>query len=68
MKRDAAGDLRWVVAPYPTRALAQEASMSTIEFEEFVYRALKLYEVDPTSAWVIQAKKQEKNNCPFIKS
>jgi len=60
MKRDAAGDLRWVVAPYPTRALAQEAGMSTIEFEEFVYRALKLYEVDPTSAWVIQAKKQEK--------
>jgi aminopeptidase len=60
MKRDVAGDLRWVVAPYPTRALAQEASMSTIEFEEFVYRALKLYEVDPTSAWVIQAKKQEK--------
>ena len=60
MKRDAAGDLRWVVAPYPTNALAQEAGMSPIEFEDFVHKALKLYEADPVSAWVAQAKKQEK--------
>jgi len=60
MKRDAAGDLRWVVAPYPTRALAQEAGMSPLEFEEFVYRALKLYETDPVSAWIAQAERQNK--------
>ena len=60
MKRDATGDLRWVVAAYPTNALAQEAGMSLLEYEEFVYRAVKLYEPDPVKAWIEQAKKQEK--------
>lgn len=59
-KRDAAGDLRWVVAPYPTYAMAQEAGMSPIEFEEFVYRAVKLYESDPVKAWIEQGRWQER--------
>jgi aminopeptidase len=60
MRRDASGDLRWVVAPYPTNALAQEANMTPLEFEEFVYKALKLYEHDPVQAWINQAKMQER--------
>ncbi len=60
MKRDAEGSLRWVVTAYPTRAMAQEAGMSPLEFEEFVYHALKLHLEDPISAWVKQAKWQDK--------
>lgn len=60
MRRDATGDLRWVVAPYPTRAMAQEAGMSIIEFEEFVYRAVKLYSENPVNAWIQQAEMQKK--------
>ncbi|MDK6028718.1 aminopeptidase [Ignisphaera sp. 4213-co] len=60
IKRDASGDLRWVVAPYPTYAMAQEAGMSPMDFEEFVYRAVKLYESNPVEAWIRQSKWQEK--------
>uniref|UniRef100_A0A7C5XJA0 Aminopeptidase n=1 Tax=Ignisphaera aggregans TaxID=334771 RepID=A0A7C5XJA0_9CREN len=60
MKRDATGELRWVVAPYPTNAMAQEASMSIVEFEEFVYRAVKLHMENPIEAWIQQAKMQER--------
>lgn len=60
MRRDAEGSLRWVVTAYPTRAMAQEAGMSPLEFEEFVYRALKLHEEDPVNAWKRQAEWQEK--------
>ncbi|MCS7111077.1 MAG: aminopeptidase [Ignisphaera sp.] len=60
MKRDATGSLRWVVAPYPTKAMAQEAGMSITDFEEFVYRAVKLHNENPVDAWIHQAKAQEK--------
>jgi len=58
MRRDFEGSLRWVVTLYPTKALAQEAGMSLITYEDFVFRALKLYEDDPVSAWVKQAETQ----------
>ncbi len=60
MRRDAEGKLRWVVTAYPTRALAQEAGMSPLEFEDFVFKALKLYRDDPVKAWAEQASWQEK--------
>ncbi len=60
MRRDGEGSLRWVVTVFPTRALAQEAGMSPLEYEEFVYRALKLYSEDPIKAWVNQAEQQQK--------
>lgn len=60
MKRDAEKSLRWNVTLYPTRALAQEAGMSIIDYTEFVHRALKLYEPDPASAWEAQARSQQK--------
>ncbi|OYT51410.1 MAG: aminopeptidase [Desulfurococcales archaeon ex4484_204] len=60
MMRDSEGSLRWVVTAYPSRALAQEAGMSPIEFEDFVYRALKLYVDDPLNAWTKQAAMQER--------
>lgn len=60
MRRDFEGSLRWVVTIYPTKALAQEAGMSLITYEDFIYKALKLYEDDPINAWVSQSRFQEK--------
>ncbi|MDM7275850.1 MAG: aminopeptidase [Thermoprotei archaeon] len=60
MRRDGEGSLRWTVTLYPTRALAQEASMSILDYEDFVYRALKLHTENPVEAWINQAKWQEK--------
>lgn len=37
MRRSAAGELRWTVAPFPTNALAQDAEMSLDDYEDFVY-------------------------------
>ncbi len=60
MRRDAEGKLRWVVTAYPTRALAQEAGMSPLEYEEFVFRALKLHKEDPIKEWIEQARWQQR--------
>ncbi len=60
MERESKGSLRWVVTVYPTRALAQEAGMGPLEYEDFVYRALKLHYPDPIKEWVKQAQLQEK--------
>ncbi|MCS7106829.1 MAG: aminopeptidase [Acidilobaceae archaeon] len=60
MRRDGEGSLRWTVTLYPTRALAQEANMSIIDYQEFVARALKLHLPDPVAAWQAQARSQEK--------
>lgn len=43
----------WVIAEFPTNALAQDAEMSLEEFEEFVYSATN---VD----WAEESKKQDK--------
>ncbi|MEB3780252.1 MAG: aminopeptidase [Desulfurococcales archaeon] len=60
MERDGMGDLRWVVTAYPTRAFAQEAGMSIIEAEDFIYEALKLHTSDPVAEWRRQAEWQDK--------
>lgn len=60
MERSAKGELKWVVAPYPTRALAQEAGMSIIEYEEFVYKATLVDRDNPVSAWLEKAREQQK--------
>ncbi len=60
MRRDGERSLRWVATAYPTLALAQEAGMGPLEFEEFVFKAVKLHEPDPIEAWKRQAEVQEK--------
>lgn len=60
MQRESSGALRWVVAAYPTKAMAQEAGMGFLEFEEFVLNAIKLHEDDPIRAWIEQAERQKK--------
>ncbi len=59
MKRDAEGSLRWNVIPYPTKALAQEAEMSLVDYEDFVYKSCMVDREDPVEAWCEQARRQE---------
>ena len=51
LERAAAGELRWVVTVFPTSASAQDAEMSSAEYEEFVFRAGFLDHDDPVAAW-----------------
>ena len=59
LRRSAAGELRWVVAPYPTRALAQDADMGLLEYEDFVYGACMPDISDPIGYWRNFSKRQQ---------
>lgn len=41
----------WVLSLYPTEAAAQDAGMSTDDYERFVYSAMYLYDEDPVAKW-----------------
>jgi aminopeptidase len=51
LERAAAGELRWVVTLFPTRASAQDAEMSLAQYEDFVYRAGFLDQAKPVEEW-----------------
>jgi len=51
MRRAAAGELRWTLAPFPTNAMAQDAEMSLSEYEDFVYGACLPDLNDPVGYW-----------------
>lgn len=50
-------ETRWLGTIYPNAAGAQDAGMSTEEFERFAFEAMLLHEDDPGAAW--QAKFEE---------
>lgn len=50
-EREAKGEFRWVIAPYPTFAMAQDAEMSLDDYADFIKMACKLDEEDPVEAW-----------------
>jgi aminopeptidase len=58
-ERAARGELRWVLAPYPTSAYAQEAEMSLEEYEDFVFSAVYADTEDPISRWEEIGRKQQ---------
>ena len=60
MKRIATGDVRWCYTVFPTHASAQEADMSLRDYENFVYSAGLLDEVDPVAKWQAEAARQQK--------
>ena len=60
LKRAADGELKWVIADFPTNALAQEAKMSLEEYTEFLIKSCYLHEEDPVSKWIEIGEKQEK--------
>lgn len=47
--RSARGEAKWVIADYPTNALAQEAKMSLAEYTEFLYNSCYLNLEDPVA-------------------
>jgi aminopeptidase len=57
--RAARGELRWVLAPYPTPAYAQDAEMSLEEYENFVFSSVFADTDDPISLWEEFGRKQE---------
>ncbi len=59
-EREAKGELRWVLVPYPSPAMAQEAGMSTLDFEDFVYKACYADSEDPVTAWKKIHEEQER--------
>jgi len=60
MRRSAAGELRWTVAPFPTNAFAQDAEMSLSEYGDFVYGACLPDMDDPVGYWQRFSARQEK--------
>jgi aminopeptidase len=52
--------LIWCGTVYPTPAFAQNAGMSTSDYEDFVYHAGHLHEDDPTVHWKNVEKEQDR--------
>lgn len=59
-EREAKGELRWTIVPYPCDAFAQDAKMDTDAYTEFVYNALHLDNDDPAEAWRKVQKEQDR--------
>jgi len=57
--RTADGSLDRCLCQYPTQASAQAAEMSLEEYRKFVFQACRLYEENPTAAWL--KVRQEQN-------
>jgi aminopeptidase len=58
--RMGSGALRWCGTQYPTEAVAQEAGMSLLDFQDFVNSACLLKEEDPVAAWKKVGEQQER--------
>ena len=59
MERAARMELRWCYTEFPTQASAQEADMSLMDYQDFVYGAGLLDKPDPVAAWMEEGKRQE---------
>jgi aminopeptidase len=51
LERAAAGEFKWAITLFPTPADAQEADMSTRDFEDFVYAACLCETEEPVEEW-----------------
>lgn len=60
MRRSGTGELRWVATRYPTEAYAQDAEMSLIEFEDFLYSSTFADTDDPIKRWK-QVRERQNN-------
>ncbi len=58
-RRGADGSFKWCTTLYPTEAYAQDAGMSLMEYEDFVFGAVHANEADPVAFWQgVKAKQQ----------
>ncbi|MBR2068611.1 MAG: aminopeptidase [Candidatus Gastranaerophilales bacterium] len=60
LERSAKGDMRWVIADYPTNALAQEANMSLEEYSDFLLKSCYLDLDNPIEKWIEIDKEQKR--------
>ncbi|PPD57613.1 aminopeptidase [Dehalogenimonas etheniformans] len=60
MKRSGTGEFNWVVVPFPTAAMAQDAEMSLEEYEDFVFGACMPDLDDPIGYWLKQSDRLQK--------
>ena len=60
LDREAKGEMKWVLALFPTQAYAQDADMSPIDYEDFVYNACMPDPEDPIGYWKKFAARQDK--------
>ncbi len=60
MERGATGELKWNGTLFPTPAFAQEADMSTRDYEDFVYGACFCDREDPVAEWQRIHEEQER--------
>ncbi|MFO7796792.1 MAG: aminopeptidase [Promethearchaeati archaeon] len=58
--RSSKGEFNWVIVPYPSQSLAQEAKMDLFSYFEFVEKTLFLDKDDPVGEWTKIDQKQEK--------
>jgi aminopeptidase len=58
LNREAAGTFRWVGTLYPTPSSAQDAEMSLIEYQDFVYAAGMLNKKVPIREWQKVSRRQ----------
>lgn len=58
-ERTATRSLKRNLCQYPTLANAQEAGMSLEDYEQFVFGACRLFEEDPTAAWLEVRRSQQ---------
>ncbi|HPR42589.1 MAG TPA: aminopeptidase [Candidatus Methanofastidiosa archaeon] len=59
-EREKNGEYQWVLTGYPTDARAQDAGMSLMEYEDFIFKAALLDKDDPVAEWKKISKGQEK--------
>ena len=60
LRRAGEGKLKWVGTQYPTQACAQDAEMSLVEYEDFVFGAGLLDRPDPVAAWKSISERQQR--------
>lgn len=58
LDRAAREELRWCLTVYPTHSMAQDAEMSLVDYQDFVYEAGLLNEPDPVKAWREEGQRQ----------
>lgn len=59
-EREKKGEIRGAIAPFPTNAMAQEAELSLIEYEDFIFSACLVDFEDPMAEWKKISEKQKK--------
>jgi aminopeptidase len=57
-RRELAGELRWMLALFPTPALSEDAGLTLREYEDLFYAACMLDQNDPIAAWREQGSRQ----------